>query len=54
MLFRSDGVLDKAFVENAGEAAEGAYLTATGAPADVNADFAAAFNTKYGENPGLY
>jgi branched-chain amino acid transport system substrate-binding protein len=49
-----DGVLDKAFVENAGEAAEGAYLTATGAPADVNADFAAAFNTKYGENPGLY
>ncbi len=29
-----DGALDKAFVENAGPAAEGAYLTATGAPSD--------------------
>lgn len=49
-----DGSLDKAFVENAGPAAEGAYLTATGAPADVNADFQAAFNAKYGTDPALY
>jgi branched-chain amino acid transport system substrate-binding protein len=49
-----DGSLDKAFVDNAGPAAEGAYLTATGAPADVNADFQAAFNAKYGTDPALY
>lgn len=49
-----DGSLDKAFVDNAGPAAEGAYLTATGAPADVNADFQKAFNDKYGTDPALY
>jgi len=49
-----DGVLDMAFVDNAGPAAEGAYLTATGAPADVNAEFQAAFNEKYGTDPALY
>jgi branched-chain amino acid transport system substrate-binding protein len=49
-----DGVLDKAYVEAAGKAAEGSILTATGAPADVNAEFAAAFNAKFGEDPGLY
>jgi branched-chain amino acid transport system substrate-binding protein len=49
-----DGSLDKGFVDNAGSAAEGAYLTATGAPADVNADFQAAFNKAYGTDPALY
>lgn len=49
-----DGALDKAFVDNAGPAAEGAYLTATGAPADVNADFQAAFNAKFKTDPALY
>ena len=49
-----DGSLDKGFVDNAGSAAEGAYLTATGAPADVNADFQAAFNKAYGADPALY
>jgi branched-chain amino acid transport system substrate-binding protein len=49
-----DGSLDKGFVDNAGAAADGAYLTATGAPADVNADFQAAFNKAYGTDPALY
>jgi branched-chain amino acid transport system substrate-binding protein len=49
-----DGSLDKGFVDNAGASAEGAYLTATGAPADVNADFQAAFNKAYGTDPALY
>jgi branched-chain amino acid transport system substrate-binding protein len=49
-----DGSLDKGFVDNAGASADGAYLTATGAPADVNADFQAAFNKAYGTDPALY
>ncbi|HNJ97184.1 MAG TPA: branched-chain amino acid ABC transporter substrate-binding protein [Ilumatobacteraceae bacterium] len=49
-----DGSLDKAFVENAGPSAEGAYLTATGAPSDVNPEFQAAFNEKFGSDPALY
>ena len=49
-----DGSLDPAFITGAGAAADGAYLTATGAPPDVNADFAAKFNTAYGTVPGLY
>ena len=49
-----DGSLDTGFVEGAGEAAEGAYLTATGAPPDVNPEFQAAFKAKYGTDPALY
>jgi len=49
-----DGSLDKGFVDNGGAATDGAYLTATGAPADVNADFQAAFNKAYGTDPALY
>ncbi|MFZ4718772.1 MAG: branched-chain amino acid ABC transporter substrate-binding protein [Ilumatobacteraceae bacterium] len=49
-----DGTLDVGFVDNAGAAADGAYITATGAPADVNADFQAAFNKAYGTDPALY
>ncbi|MEO6125153.1 MAG: branched-chain amino acid ABC transporter substrate-binding protein [Ilumatobacteraceae bacterium] len=49
-----DGSLDIAFAENAGDAAEGAYLTATGAPPDVNPEFAAKFNKKFGTDPALY
>lgn len=49
-----DGSLDPAFITGAGAVADGAYLTATGAPPDVNADFAAKFNTAYGTVPGLY
>lgn len=49
-----DGSLDVGFVDNAGASADGTYLTATGAPADVNADFQAAFNKAYGTDPALY
>jgi branched-chain amino acid transport system substrate-binding protein len=49
-----DGSLDKGFVDNGGSATDGAYLTATGAPADVNADFQAAFNKAYKTDPALY
>jgi len=49
-----DGTLDQGFVDNAGSSAEGAYITATGAPADVNPDFQAAFNKAYGTDPALY
>jgi branched-chain amino acid transport system substrate-binding protein len=49
-----DGVLDQKFVDNAGAAAEGALLTATGAPADVNPAFQAKFKAKYGTDPAIY
>ncbi len=49
-----DGVLDPAFVENGGEATDGAYVTATGAPSDINPEFAAAYEAKFGTPPGLY
>ena len=49
-----DGSLDIGFVDNAGEAAEGAYLTATGAPPDVNPEFATKFEAKFGTQPALY
>lgn len=49
-----DGVLDQGFVDNAGASADGSYITATGAPADVNAEFQAAFNAAYGTDPALY
>lgn len=49
-----DGALDVGFIEAAGPAAEGAFLTATGAPADINPEFQAAFNAKYGKDPTLY
>lgn len=49
-----DGSLDPGFVDNAGESANGAYLTATGAPPDVNPAFAEKFNEKFGTDPLLY
>ena len=49
-----DGSLDPGFVENAGAAGEGTYLTATGAPPDVNPTFQKQFNEKYGNDPRLY
>ena len=49
-----DGSLDEGFVKSAGSAAEGAYLTATGAPADVNPAFQAAFKAKFSTDPALY
>lgn len=49
-----DGSLDQGFVDGAGSAGDGTYLTATGAPADVNPDFQAAFNAKFGTDPKLY
>jgi branched-chain amino acid transport system substrate-binding protein len=49
-----DGSLDVGFIEAGGPAAEGTYLTATGAPADINPEFQAAFNAKYGKDPTLY
>ncbi len=49
-----DGSLDVGFVKNAGPAAEGSVLTATGAPADVNPGFQAKFKAKFGSDPALY
>jgi len=49
-----DGSLDIGFVKNAGEAGNGAYLTATGAPPDVSPEFQAAYKAKFGADPGLY
>jgi branched-chain amino acid transport system substrate-binding protein len=49
-----DGSLDKGFVDGAGAAADGAYLTATGAPPDINPEFQAAFKAKFGSDPALY
>lgn len=49
-----DGALDPGFVENAGDAADGAYLTATGAPPDVNPEFTEKFEAKFGTPPALY
>ncbi len=49
-----DGALDIGFVDNGGEATEGAYLTATGAPPDVNPAFAEKFMAKFGTPPALY
>lgn len=49
-----DGALDEKFVTGAGAAADGAYITATASPADVNVDFAKKYNAAYGDEPGLY
>jgi branched-chain amino acid transport system substrate-binding protein len=49
-----DGVLDAKFIENAGASSEGALLTATGAPADVNPAFQAKFKAKFGKDPAIY
>jgi branched-chain amino acid transport system substrate-binding protein len=49
-----DGSLDIGFVNNAGEAAEGVYLTATGAPPTVNPEFQQKFNAAYKKDPTLY
>ena len=49
-----DGSLDVGFAENAGDAGNGAFLTATGAPPDVNPDFYAAYKAKFSADPGLY
>lgn len=52
-----DGVLDPAFVEGAGSAAEGAILTAPSAPAEAvegAAEFAAEYKKRFGEDVGLY
>ena len=49
-----DGVLDQKFIDNAGAAAEGSLVTATGAPADVNPAFQAKFKAKFGKDPAIY
>jgi branched-chain amino acid transport system substrate-binding protein len=50
-----DGTLDQKFIDNAGAAvAEGALLTATGAPSNVNAAFLAKFRAAYKKDPTLY
>jgi branched-chain amino acid transport system substrate-binding protein len=49
-----DGVLDQKFIDNAGAAAEGSLVTATGAPADVNPAFQAKFKAKFGTDPAIY
>ncbi len=49
-----DGVLDQKFIDNAGAAAEGALVTATGAPADVNPAFQAKFKAKFAKDPTTY
>ena len=50
-----DGVLDQKFIDNGGASTDGALLTATGAPADVNPAFQAKFKAKYaGKDPAIY
>jgi branched-chain amino acid transport system substrate-binding protein len=49
-----DGVLDQKFIDNAGKDADGALISATGAPANVNPDFQKKFNDKYKKDPTLY
>ena len=49
-----DGVLDQKFIDNAGASSDGSLLTATGAPADINPTFQAAFKAKYGKDPAIY
>jgi branched-chain amino acid transport system substrate-binding protein len=49
-----DGVLDQKYIDNAGAAAEGSLVTATGAPADVNPAFQAKFKAKFGTDPAIY
>lgn len=50
-----DGVLDQKFIDNAGaKVAEGALLTATGAPSNVDAAFLAKFQAAYKKDPTLY
>ena len=49
-----DGSLDQKFIDNAGASAEGAWLTATGAPSDVNPAFQAKFKAKFGTDPAIY
>ena len=49
-----DGSLDPAFITAAGKNGEGAILTATGAPSDVNPAFSASFKAKWGTEPLLY
>ena len=49
-----DGSLDQKFIDNAGKDAEGALITATGAPANINPDFQKKFNDKYKKDPTLY
>jgi branched-chain amino acid transport system substrate-binding protein len=49
-----DGALDQKFVDNAGKDGEGALLTATGAPPNVNPEFQKKFNDRYKKDPTLY
>ena len=49
-----DGVLDQKYIDNAGAAAEGSLVTATGAPADVNPAFQAKFKAKFAKDPTTY
>ena len=49
-----DGVLDQKFIDNAGASADGALLTATGAPADINPAFQTKFKAKFGKDPAIY
>jgi branched-chain amino acid transport system substrate-binding protein len=49
-----DGVKDPGFVEGAQAAAAGALITCPCAPGDFNADFAKAYQDKYGHEPGTY
>ena len=49
-----DGSLDIGFIKNAGEAGNGAYLTATGAPPTSTPSSRTTFKTKFGSDPGLY
>ncbi|MFM7536338.1 MAG: branched-chain amino acid ABC transporter substrate-binding protein [Acidimicrobiales bacterium] len=50
-----DGVLDEAFIKNAGSDAEGSLLTATGLPPDATPKaFADAYQAAYKKTPALY
>jgi branched-chain amino acid transport system substrate-binding protein len=54
-LMGPDGILEQEWIDAAGEAAEGTYITFGGLPADQltgkGADFVKNYNTKYPNNP---
>ena len=54
----SDGIMDQAFIDQAGKSAEGVYVTQVGVPPSEmtgkGKDFVDKYKTRYGADPGTY